>query len=292
MGLQIKGISSETLNHEDFYLSKIERALAKAKEKLKTQGQNNSPDFDIRGDLYRIALELAPNARAEELNSVLHLLKPKAREIGVDLAAGTGFLSLPVAVVTHTKLYAVDVSSEQLRSITSLSSHLIPVHASPDSEAICKFIPTGTVDFITSLGGLHHVSDQRQLFKNVTQLLKPKGRFVAADVCADSKLSAHFDRVVSKKCITGHEANWLSRKKIIELAAFNDLEPALCTQIEPQWVFRNIRHACLFFKALHAYDIPIEEIEADLRTELDVTEHADYLTISWPLIIFELRKRG
>jgi hypothetical protein len=61
--------------------------------------------------------------------------------------------------------------------------------------------------------------------------------------------------------------------------------------IYPNWVFKDVAHMCLFFKALHAYDVTLEEIERDVRNELGVLETSTGIAVPWPLLLFDLRKR-
>jgi hypothetical protein len=56
-------------------------------------------------------------------------------------------------------------------------------------------------------------------------------------------------------------------------------------------VFKDVAHMCLFFKALHAYDVTLEEIERDVRNELGVLETSTGIAVPWPLLLFDLRKR-
>jgi hypothetical protein len=53
--------------------------------------------FDVRAGLYRPAHLIAPGALHQEPSHVRQWLQPRAGEIAVDIAAGTGFLTLAPA---------------------------------------------------------------------------------------------------------------------------------------------------------------------------------------------------
>ena len=271
-------------------LAEIELALGVAKERLRSIAVEGTPDFDIRGDLYRLALRLAPEARAGEREFVLQALRVCANEVGVDLAAGTGFLTHELAQRTKGTVYAIDVSRSQLAGIDAVHPNIVPICVSPDAPELCDRVAPSSVDFVTSLGGLHHVADHERLFANVAEMLRSGGRFVAVDVCAGSSLSRHFDRVVAAKCITGHSANWLSEESITRLAERHRFEVVRCSEVVPHWLFRDIGQMCLFFKALHAYDLPLDQIERDLQDELGFMSDERGVALRWPLVLFELRR--
>jgi ubiquinone/menaquinone biosynthesis C-methylase UbiE len=75
--------------------------------------------FDIRGGLDRLAHLIAPGVRQQELSHVRLRLQPPAGEIAVDIAAGTGFLTLAVASWTDARMYAVGSSDFQLIALRS-----------------------------------------------------------------------------------------------------------------------------------------------------------------------------
>ena len=269
----------------------LERAFVRAHEKLLIKQQGGCiPDFDIRGELYRLAFRIAPEARSEELQEMLNSLEPEAGEQGIDLAAGTGFLSKEVTRRTGACLYAIDPSQEQLRSLADEDENIKPLCLSPDDLRIHQCIGKSSIDFVSCLGGLHHISNQEQLFRNIRDLLRPGGRFVAADVCAGTTLASHFDSVVAAKCITGHTAKWLDEGRLELLANMAGLRVLSCRRMSLKWHFDSFRQMALFFKALHAYDVGLEEIISDIEQELGIVVSPERIEVLWPLLVFDVRK--
>lgn len=274
------------------YESLLATAIDRAKELVKKREAGQEiPDFDIRGELYMLALELASDARLGDIEQMHHWINPKAGEVSVDIAAGTGLLTKAVADWTHANVYAVDPSVEQLKYLTKSCSDLaIPVLGSPDDPQILEAIPRKEIDSVTSFGGLHHVPDQRLMMVNATQMLKSGGRFVAADVCRDTALSKHFDEVVADKCITGHTATWLDESRLNELISGLPLQISKTETVPLTWVFENERQMALFFKGLHAYDLPNQEIIDDLKSALGTELIDGKVHLNWPMLFFQLRK--
>ena len=269
---------------------KQELAIAKGLAERREQGEE-IPDFDIRGKLYAISEEIAPEARGGDIREMHDLIKPKPGEVSVDLAAGGGFITKPILEWTHAKTYAVDPSREQLKLLDKYCNGKAEiVLGSPDDAAILDSLPCGEIDFVTSFGGLHHVPDQSVMMKNIAKMLKEGGRFVAADVCGDTALARHFDEFVAKKCITGHKASWLTESRLEELIRGTSLSLKHAETRPLTWIFNSEREMALFFKALHAYDLPDEEVIKDLQGALGISEKEGKVHLNWPMIFFELVK--
>ena len=247
-------------------------------------------DFDIRGELYEIAMSAYPEARREERDFLLDWLVPKSGELGLDLASGNGFLSQAICRQTRSPILAFDSSREQLKNARKREPLLVPFCLKTDGCEMSRAIPDESLDFVASLGGIHHIEEQPQLFRNIFGLLKPGGRFVAADVAAGSCLSRHFDEVVDKKCLTGHSANWLSEQRVQELCLASGLRLQRMKMQRFSWHFPSATDAARFFRGLHAFPQSEAEILHDLEHTLGVLRDQATYSVFWPLLVFELRK--
>jgi SAM-dependent methyltransferase len=261
--------------------------------------------FDIRGGLYRLAHLIAPSARRQELGHMRHWLQPRPGELAVDIAAGTGFLTLPLANWTGARVYAVDTSDYQLSALRARvgGRPIFTVLGSlADSGILAAFgDDCGRLDCATSLGGLHHVLDsvdgesprnnQRLLFEGVGQLLRPGGRFVGADVGGGTQLAKHFDHSVARYCITGHQGKWLTPKRLAtELSEGTGLRLLQAEVIPAGMRFASVMQMALFIKALHAYNLPNRQVIADLDEVLGFAELHGQVVLNWPLLFFHMVK--
>lgn len=269
----------------------IEAALLQARTLADLRGRDATiTDFDIRGDLYRLAHDMAPEARNEEVEAIRRWLEPKAGETGLEIAAGTGFLTRHVHRWTGAPVYAVDPSQAQLRVLQANVPAARAVCCSGDDRGLGGRLPRRQIDFAVSLGGIHHVEDQERLFANVADALRPGGRFVLGDVCADTALARHFDDVVAAKCLTGHTARWLDRTRVAELARVAGLTVARVEVLPLHMDFGSEKEMSLFFKGLHAYDLPESEVASDLGEALGVERRDGLCRLKWPLLLAALER--
>lgn len=255
--------------------------------------------FDARGELYRIAMEdVAPLARLGDLEAMDQWLGGSQGRLEgkrvADIAAGGGFLTKKLAEWTNTLVYPIDPSAVQLEALVRYCQGALvwPVKSSPDSEVMFSQISAGSLDVVTSFGGLHHVTNHEQLFANVARLLKPGGRFVAGDVCDVSSLQRHFDTFVTTYCLTKHTANWLSETRLHKLCEGLPLTVVRVESAVPlTWVFESKEQMAQFFQGLHAYPLPEEKIVADLETALGTTVGDDgKIHLNWPMLFFEIHR--
>lgn len=275
----------------DLQSTKFESALADAK-KLLRQRVEGAPfnEFNVRGKLYDMAHVLAPNARRGEIDTIKEWLLPEVGEKALDIAAGSGFLTKNLQKWTTVPVVAVDPSYSQLMALKRHAPQTTLVHAYPDDPRALLQYGDGHFDFATSLGAIHHIQNQKGMLTNVARLLRDGGRFVFADVCGGTLLSKHFDEVVTQKCLTGHTAIWLTPTRVSEL--IEDLPFTVArAEIVPLYMrFTSETQMYLFFKGLHAYDLPKEEVVGDLSTVLGVTRVEGEIHLNWPLLFVALQK--
>lgn len=294
--MQISQVATASENSRlDRYTKLIAEEIERAKSVIKMNKNGKKiEDFDVRGQLYDLALQLAPHARDDEsIRFQKEFVHPIEGMTCIDIAAGNGFHTLPLAKSVQTKVIAVDVSSNHLDILSKNAKEqgisIETVTCAPDDERILDSVPT-QVDLVTSFGGLHHVNDQSKMFQIAASLLKQGGRFVAGDVCAGTALARHFDEFVSTNCLTGHTAQWLDEARITAMAKATGLTVTRMERVPLQWHFTSDREMALFFQGLHAYDLPHEQIIHDLETALGVERQSGKVSLNWPMFFFELTK--
>ncbi len=276
-------------------------------DREKAEGYVADPeDFNKRGELYKIAFDIAPNARREDIEYLFKWIQPQAGEKAIDVAAGTGMFSIPLAQITQNRLYAVDPSDVQLKNLDRKKGglNIVSIVSSLSESAAVELMKEdiGNIDFITSYGGIHHILDkeeggilinkQKEMFKNANIMLKKGGRFVAGDVGNNTDLSRHFEGSVKTHCLTGHHEKWLSTERLEnELLKDTDLVIEKVEQIPVKWHFNSERELALYMKGLHAYHMSNEEVLKDLNTYLQYTVSEDGTVIlNWPMFFFHLVK--
>ena len=110
----LRVVESEQLSCEQ-YLLLMQNGLVRAKELLQRPGEMTpAQDFNVRGLLYDLASQVAPDARISELNELITRMRIRESSRVIDLMSGTGFVSRRVARITQSGVWAVDSSYVQL----------------------------------------------------------------------------------------------------------------------------------------------------------------------------------
>lgn len=281
---------------------KLNSEIDKLREMVAGKTTFDAEVFDLRGELYKMSTSFAPESRNQDIEYMKELIKPKEGEIAVDMAAGDGFLTKPLAEWTKEKVYAIDPSSIQLKNCAERCEGL-PVKTIVGSlsepstlEEIGKDV--GNIDIVTSFGGIHHIVDkggrdrQKEMFDNVCKILKPGGRFVAGDVSSDTILSEWFEKIVKKYSLTSHEEKWLNKERLqTELIEDNDFEFVKAEMKDIKWVFDDKISMARFMKALKAFDLSEEQIIEYLGEVLGYEEVDGKFYLNWPMLLFHLEKK-
>lgn len=278
----------ENFNRIATFRTKINAELEVAKKLVEKRNAGEEiKDFDIRGNLYGLSTELAPNARENDIGEMKARLDLKGDERIVDLAAGTGFFTKEFTSWTTGEVVAVDPSAMQLNILNEVCEGKVTiVLGSPDSEKDMSVIENNSVDIVSSFGGLHHVPNQRVMMEQISRILKPGGRFIAGDVGNGTSLAHHFDIFVAQKCLTGHTAQWLDEARLIELSAGLPFKLEKAEVVPIVWKFSSKEEMALFFKGLHAYSLSEEEVVEDLQEALGFEEKDGQVLLNWPMLFF------
>jgi SAM-dependent methyltransferase len=137
----------------------------------------------VMGHLGAGWLERPKREREERTDLLLKHLSLKATDYVVDLGAGTGYFSFPIAVhLTAGKVLAVDIEPEMLRLIEQRKSDegienidtILASELSPN-------IPNASVDVVLLVDAYHEFSHPREVMAGVVKGLKPGGRVVLVE---------------------------------------------------------------------------------------------------------------
>lgn len=175
----------------------------------------NSPAFDkVRDEVLRLAAA-GPEDRC------------------LDLGAGTGFLTMPLAERAG-HVTAVDISpamAEELHRLAREAGHNEVESIAGDLNMLR--MPAASLDIIVSNYALHHVThpQKRQLVARTLSWLKPGGRLVVADMMFGRSLGADDRKVLSAKAkalaAKGPGGVWRIAKNVTRLGLrLGDEQPA------------------------------------------------------------------
>jgi ubiquinone/menaquinone biosynthesis C-methylase UbiE len=129
---------------------------------------------------------------------ILERAQPRAADRAIDLGAGTGLLSLPLAAQV-SELWAIDISPamcEYLR-VKATSAGLTNVEVAVAS-AVSMPLVDAAADLVVSNYCLHHLSneDKHRALREIHRVLAPGGRVVLGDMMFRPALNSSRDRKV------------------------------------------------------------------------------------------------
>jgi ubiquinone/menaquinone biosynthesis C-methylase UbiE len=109
---------------------------------------------------------------------------PHARQVRVDLGAGTGFVALALAPLAGSVL-AVDISPVMAQSLTARAAEAGSRNFRTEVADLRTLrLPPASLDLVVSSYALHHLRDEdkRALAVEAARWLRPGGRIVIADM--------------------------------------------------------------------------------------------------------------
>jgi len=191
--------------------------------------------WDRRVDQWADTVDESP-AFAQLRERMLQLAAPVDTDRCLDLGAGTGFLTLPLAALTSSVL-ATDLSAEMLRSLGEDAERAeVPITTLAADMAQLQ-LPASSFELIVSSYAMHYLTDddKQQLLRNMHRWVVPGGRVVVADMMVGRKLDQHHRGVFRQKASAmlrrGPAGWWRLAKNVARIGSgIGRLRPC-----PPQW---------------------------------------------------------
>lgn len=134
---------------------------------------------------------------------VLALAEPGIDDDAVDLGAGTGFVTLPLAEQTRSVI-AVDVAPQMTSELEAAATRQGLTNVAVRVADLAEFdLPEASIDIVVSNYALHHLehADKQALLVRARRWLRPGGRIVIADMMFGRGATAHDRRVLASKSV-------------------------------------------------------------------------------------------
>jgi ubiquinone/menaquinone biosynthesis C-methylase UbiE len=192
------------------------------------------------------AEELARTAGFQELRDmILDRAGPTADDRALDVGAGTGLLTLPLASrVAH--VWAIDISDAMVAHLRSLAAgrglaNLHPLVASATGVPL----EPGSVDLVVSNYCFHHLGndDKRRSLAEAFRVLAPGGRMVFGDMMFGLRLGDRRDRRVIASVLSSMARRGPAGLVRIARNAFRVLTRTGERPAPPEWWHRALGEA-------------------------------------------------
>lgn len=243
---------------------------------LLPRSQDYRDIFNQRADSYHRAMLEYPQARDQEFQAVLDMVRFAKDDVVLDYPAGGGYLSWYVP--ENIKLTHIETS----RLFAELGHSRSPF---PLQLCECEQLlqADNSVDWILSIAGLHHVMDKLPLFKEFARTLRPGGQLIIADASQGSKTATFLDDWVGSHSSTGHTGSYFNDTTLTEL---NRAGMALLRLQEKHyhWRFADKAQAARYCKLMFGVDMATEaEVVAALEQYLGFDTMSDGVGLKWQL---------
>lgn len=155
--------------------------------------------WDSRVDQWADTVDESP-AFAQLRERMLQLAAPVDSDRCLDLGAGTGFLTLPLAALARS-VQATDLSEEMLRSLREDAERTGAPITTLAADMAQLQLPGSSFELIVSSYAMHYLTDEdkQQLLGNMYRWVVPGGRIVVADMMVGRKLDRHHRGVFLQK---------------------------------------------------------------------------------------------
>ena len=145
-------------------------------------------------------------------------------------------------------------------------------------------IPSGCVDVVLGLAGLHHSNNQQATVDEAYRVLKPNGCCSICDVRESSAVALWLNEYVHNNSSNGHIGHFLRPSQLsnmMEKTGFNQIDESV---EKVPWVFQDEGHLARFFKGFFALKTTLEDIQIAIPRYFEITSKNGSIAVNWELI--------
>ena len=176
---------------------------------------------------------------------MLELARPTPSDRCIDLGAGAGFLTVPLAGRVQS-VVAVDLSDEMLAMLRRKLEHTQVASVRTEAMDMARFdAPDASFELVVSSYAFHYLadSDKQELLRRAGRWLVPGGRLVIADMMIGLRWDEHHRGVLREKALVmlrrGLPGWWRLLKNLLRMGTGRGrLRPR-----EPDWWIAAVAQA-------------------------------------------------
>jgi SAM-dependent methyltransferase len=230
--------------------------------------------FTERAREYHLAMTTSPAARDTEFRAVVEPIAHAPNGLVCDIPSGGGYL--PRYLPEGMGYVGVEPVDDFLNS-------------GPPAYDIVKArfedvpLPSGSVDYVVSLAGLHHEERLAPVFAEIRRLLKRGGRAVIADVAVDTPPAGFLNGFVARHNPLGHDGRFLDHgtKPALETSGIEIIGDEI---VDVPWSFESFDEAATFCGNLFGIAGAGQEAVLDaLAKEIGFAEEGGRIQLRWTL---------
>lgn len=233
---------------------------------------NYTEIFEMRGGSYDKAMSNYPDARDDEFNLVVNILKNLDVEKILDLPSGGGYLKkyLPKQMNYCGFEPSTGFINNKVTDFDKYNVEKLPY----DKDEF---------DALVSIAGVHHIKDKIELFNEWFRVLKKGGYIIVVDVDKDSTVASFLDDFVGSYNVTGHSGIYLTgnSEELLTSCGFKNVT----SRIEKfSWNFKGLDDMCEFCRQLFSLEnITDKEIIENTKKHLGFEKVEGFIRMNWEL---------
>ncbi|MFA5984252.1 MAG: methyltransferase domain-containing protein [Methylococcaceae bacterium] len=242
--------------------------------------------FNVIAMSYEHAIAKYPKARKDG-DWLIENIDVKGSDTVLEISAGTGFLTEQIARQNvEGVLYAQDIAPKTLEINSKKCGFYEHITYITNIEAV----ENESCDKAVSLGGWHHMEDQIGITKSALSKLKKGGVFCVGDFSDDSSIQRYFDEVVDNITVTGHQALFASKSRMINIGRFAQATKTDVEVFDVPFKFNSKEEIGDFFQKVFALDQSLEEVIQGVERYFEIKQMDGQLAVMVPYIYAKYTK--
>lgn len=224
--------------------------------------------------LHRLAEQLAPHARQAERNEALTRLSLQDEHVLCDVPAWGGYLSRGLPNPSR---------------ILCLDPNVVMVDC-PGAKIIgsgkrTHSLPTGSVDRLVSLVGLHHLSSKQVFVNEHFRVLRSSGVAVLSEVLNSTPVASFLNTEVNRYSPRGHTGTFVEVGGLTTLMTNAGFTSVTEETVNLVWWFANMSQMVGYIKNIFTMVTATDsQVQAALENHFALDVDGSKACIPWPLV--------